>query len=149
MEVTINDLKHLKLSPSLIIFLKAIHLKDDSYLQELNKVSELTIMAKHLEKLNIIKIVSNELSSESFEIRKIGMISYLNKLDDKDVLDEQIDEVIDYFKKVTGKLRVSNNSSANRKFIKSRLTEYNIQDLKDVIDLKYKQWNSDTKRLRC
>jgi len=146
MEITIKEIKDLKLSPSLIVFLKSIHSKDNSFLQELHKVSDLFLMGKHLEKLNLLKIVGNELSYESFEIRKNSLINYLDKEDNKKVVEEDIDDVIEYFKKITGKARIDSNSVSNRKFIKGRLSEgYSTDDLKAVALLKYNQWKSDPK----
>jgi len=146
MEVLIKDLNNLKLSPSLIVFLKCIHVKDNVYLEELNKVADVFTMAKHLESLHFIKIVGKELNCESFEIRKIGFITYLDMEDSKKVLESDVDEVIDYFKKITGKIRIDNKSTSNRKFIKGRLSEgYSKDDLKAVALLKYNQWKNDPK----
>lgn len=148
MEILVKDLSTLKLSPSLIVFLKCIHVKDNVYLEELNKVADVFTMAKHLESLHFIKIVGSNLNCESFEIRKIGLISYLNKLDDKDISDEQIDDVIIHFKTITkqGKLEQALKSKSNRGFISGRLKQgYSVEDLKDVIDLMYAKWNGDFK----
>ena len=143
MEITIKDLKYLKLAPSLIYLLKCIHNKDNTYLIELNKVADIEKMSKFLEEKGIIKIINNEISYSSFVIRKLNIETYLSNKQDKDSLDKDIDEVINYFKFITGKTRISSKSSSNRKFIKARLIEYNIQDLKDVIKLKTNQWKND------
>jgi len=146
MEVLIKDLNNLKLSPSLIVFLKCIHVKDNVYLEELNKVADVFTMAKHLESLHFIKIIGKELNCESFEIRKIGLITYLDKEDSKKVLESDVDEVIDYFKKITGKIRIDNKSASNRKFVKARLSEgYSTEDLKKVALFKFNQWRADPK----
>jgi len=142
MEIAIKDLQELKLSPSLICLLKAIHNKNNEYLSELNKVSDIFIMAKFLERNMILKIIDDKIDYNSFEIRKLSIIDYLN---DTEYTVDDVVEVINYFKQKTGKLRVSNKSVSNRKFISARLKEYSVQDLKDVIDLKYSHWVNDPK----
>lgn len=55
--------------------------------------------------------------------------------------EEDITEVLSYFKEVTGKNRISTDSPSNRKFIKDRIKQgYKKEDLKKVIDLKYNEW---------
>lgn len=140
MEVLIKDLNNLKLSPSLIVFLKCIHVKDNVYLEELNKVADVFTMAKHLESLHFIKIVGSKLDCESFEIRKIGLITYLDKEDSKKVLESDVDEVLLYLNKKAGKaFRIS--TEANRKVVKGRLSEgYSINDLRHVVDVMVEEW---------
>jgi len=56
-------------------------------------------------------------------------------------IEEDITEIINYFKQVTGKTKILETSPANRKLIKDRLKEnYTIDDLKAVIDVKNKEW---------
>ena len=143
MEVQITDLKKIKLSPSLIILLKSIYYKDEEFIIELNKVADVFTMARFLEKKMILKITGDKLSYNSFEIRNLAVIKYLDNLDNLSI-NNDVDEVINYFKEITGKNRISNKSEANRKFIAARLKEYTVQDLKDVIDLKFKQWKNDS-----
>lgn len=143
MEITIKDLNQLKLSPSLICLLKCIHNKNDDYLIELDKVANVERMSNFLEEKGIIKIVGKEIIHSSFVIRKLNIETYLSNKQDKNSLDKDIDEVINYFKFITGKDRTSNKSPSNRKFVKSRLIEYSVQDLKDVIKIKTSQWKGD------
>lgn len=64
-----------------------------------------------------------------------------NKLFKIDSIEEDITEVINYFKKVTDK-KISEVSPSNRKFVKDRLNEgYTTDDLKAVIDVKNKEWS--------
>ena len=143
MEVIAEDLKNIKLSPTLIIFLKCIHNKNNSYLLELHKITDVFIIAKHLQDKMLVKILDSELSCKSFEIRELKIINYFNNINPI-TIEYEINEVIEYFKTITGKTKISNTSTSNRKFIKSRLQEYKVQDLKDVIDLKYKEWRNDS-----
>jgi len=142
MNVSIEDLNKIKLSPSLIVFLRAIHEKNEEYIVELNKVANVFSLANFLQDRMIIKITGKELSCNSFEIRDLKVINYFNNINNKSI-DKDIDQVINYFIEITGKTRTSLKSSSNRKFIKARLQEYNVQDLKDVILLKYKEWKND------
>jgi uncharacterized phage protein (TIGR02220 family) len=140
MEITVENIKDLKLSPSLICFLKAINDKDNLFLTELHNVSDLFIMGKHLEKLNLLKIVGSELSYESFEIRRLGLIDYLNNETNNSSNKKEIDEVIEYLNNKTGK-EFKKKTSSHRKFISGRLNEgYSIDDLKYVIDIMCEEW---------
>lgn len=141
MEITIKDLKFFKLSPTLILFLKAVYNKDNKMLKELADVIDIKKLAIHLEKLVIIKISSYEVNYSSYEIRKKSILTYFKKEEESVSIEHLIDEVIDYFKQVTGKTKVMNKSDSNRKFVKARLRDYSVQDLKDVIDLKNKHTN--------
>lgn len=143
MEITIRDLEFMKLSPTLITFLKAIVNRNDDYIQELNKVSDVKNMAEYLEERMIIKIVGTDISHISFELRCLEIIKHLNYEDNN--VEKDIDEVINYFKKITNKTRISLKSGSNRRFIKGRLSTYSVQDLKEVIDLKYDQWANNPK----
>lgn len=143
MEITIEDLTKLKQSPTIIFFLKTIIAKDNKVLGALNLCIDIWALAKHLEKDMIIKIVGDELSVDSFWIRDNKILGYLSS--QSSTIENDVDEVIEYFKKITGKTRVSNKSNSNRKFIKARLQEYTVKDLKDVINLKYNQWKDDYK----
>ena len=144
MDVLIEDFKKFKLSPSLIVLLKTIHAKNNTYLVALNNVANVFTMAEWLQDKMILKITGTTLDCKSFEIRQLNIINYLNRESSDKQMERNIDEVINYFKKITLKSRVSNKSPSNRKFIKSRLQEYTVQDLKDVINLKYNQWKDDT-----
>lgn len=141
MEITKDDLKNLKLAPTLILFIKCVHFKDKELLQELALVSNIANLAKHLEEKMIIKIIDNSISINSFEVRSINVINYLDS--NSRNVENEVDEVINYFKSKTGKVRTSNKSEANRRFIRARLKEYSVQDLTDVIDVKFEQWRRD------
>lgn len=141
MEVTTQDLKELKLAPTLIIFLKCLHFKDEEYFKELSNVSDVFKMGKHLEKSMTVKIIGSNVSINSFEIRKDSIMNYFDN--NSRNIEKEVDEVIEYFKKTTGKTKVSAKSRANRKYIKARLSEYSVDDLKNVIKLKNKQWKYD------
>lgn len=143
MEISIKDLDFFKASPTLIYLIKCIHCRDDESLNAVSKVSNVFTMAEHLQERGILKIIGKNVSCASFEIRRMDIINYLSKEDPRDLNNKNVDEVINYFKKTTGKTRISNKSQSNRKFISARLKEYSVQDLKDVIDLKFKQWNLD------
>jgi len=139
MEITKNDLIHFKVNPTFIAFLKAIHFKDNEFLVELSKIVDMPKMAKILEQLTIIKILDDKIDFNSYEIRRKAIINYLNKIDESKETEKNINEVINYYKKVSGREKTSISSKANRKFIKARLEEYSVDDLKSVIDLKNKQ----------
>lgn len=147
MEITVKDLQFFKLSPSLIYLIKCIHDKEDELIEELNKVVPVMKMAESLQSKLTIKIIDNKLISDSFEIRKLDIINYLNNevVSTNKIIEHSINDVIDYFIKVTGKSRISKSADSNRKFIRARLKEYNVKDLKDVIDLKNAQWRYDPK----
>lgn len=139
MEVTIKDLEQIKMSPSLIVFLKAIVKKDDKYIRALNETADIWPMAKHLEGRNIIKIRGEEVSHRSFVIRSMKLINDLNVGDVN--VEAQVDQVLNYFKNVTGK-RISIKSDSNRRLIRARLKEYSVNDLMQVIELKRGQWEN-------
>lgn len=147
MEITIDDIKYFKLSPSLIALLKCIHEKDNSFLIELNSVADVFVMAKHLETKNLVKIIGDELSYESFELRRLDTIDYLNSDNSNDIKKKQIDEVITYFKEVTGEkyLDQALKSKAFRKTVSGRLSEgYSVDDLKLVIKVMNDKWKNDS-----
>lgn len=145
MEITIKDIKYFKLTPSLISFIKCIYNKNQEYLIELNNVADVFIMAKHLEKNLIIKVVGDKIDIKSFEIRNLDVIKYLNNYNQPDGfgIENLIDDVINYFKQKTGKNKTSNKSESNRKLVRGRLKEYDVIDLKNVIDLKVAQWTGN------
>lgn len=61
-----------------------------------------------------------------------------------DKLEEQISEVLTYFKSITKK-KIDINSPSNRKFVRDRINQgYNVKDLKNVIDSKYNEWKGDS-----
>jgi len=53
-------------------------------------------------------------------------------------LESQVDEVIEYFKAVTGKTRVAVKADGNRKFVRARIRDDGVavNDLKAIVDLK-------------
>jgi len=138
MEVTIKDLNTLKLSPTLIIFLKTIYNNDNEYLTHLSFNVDIWQVAKHLEKLMVIKIVGDTRECKSFEIRKLSLLEYLGY---KDVgLEKDIDEVINYLN-LKSKKNFRLNTSSNRKLIRGRFNEgYNLDDFKRVIDILTEDW---------
>lgn len=149
MEVTIDDLKFFKLSPTYIIFLKCIHNNNQLFLEELNKTADCFLMAKHLEKNMIVKIIGDKLKIESFSIRRLDVIKHLKtKTESNSKYKNEIDEIITYFKKTTGQrgLEQALKSKSQREFISGRLREgYSVQDLKDVVSFMYKKWKDDYK----
>jgi len=59
-------------------------------------------------------------------------------------LADKITNIIDYFKEITGKTKISSISISNRKYIKDRLDQgYTEEDLKKVVDIKYNEWKND------
>lgn len=52
---------------------------------------------------------------------------------------DQVEVIIDYLNQKTDS-KYKSNSDANRKLINSRLSEYTMDDLKMVIDIKSKEW---------
>lgn len=58
------------------------------------------------------------------------------------IKEDEITDIINYFKEVTGKNRVSTTSASNRSFINQRLKQgYKSEDLKNVIDVMNKEWS--------
>jgi len=59
-------------------------------------------------------------------------------------IEDDITEIIEYFKKVTNKTKISVTSISNRRYIKDRLRQgYGKDDLKKVIDNKYTEWKDN------
>lgn len=67
----------------------------------------------------------------------------LNELKEEPKEKNIIPEVIEYFNKVTGKNL--GNVNSNTKYIKARINEgnYNLEQFKRVIDIKYSQWHNN------
>lgn len=86
---------------------------------------------------SLIKKEYIEEKDDNLFVTKKGLnIINLSKNDD-------ITEIIKYFIKITGKTKTSETSQSNRKYINDRLKQgYSKEDLKKVIDVKYKEWKN-------
>lgn len=144
MEITVKDLEYFKLSPSLICFLKCLNTKDNDYLIQLDKVAPIIPMAKHLESLGFVKILGNSINCDSFEVRKLDTIDYLNNVSSKP--NKDVDTVIKYFKEITGEGRLEQalKSKAIRQTISGRLSEgYTVDEIMAVIKMMHTKWKND------
>jgi uncharacterized phage protein (TIGR02220 family) len=97
---------------------------------ELNyKIS--TDLLESLRNKKIISIDNNDNISINSTIKK--QFKFYN-------LDNEITEILKYFNEITGS-KIVLTSPSNKKFVKDRLEQgYSVEDLKKVIDVKYKEW---------
>lgn len=142
MEVLRSDLKELKLSPTLIVFLKAIYARDNKYLNELSKIIDLDKVAKYLEKAMIIKVINNEMSYKSFELRNLEIINYLNKAKVEELPEAK--EIFNHFISTTEKYSRKKSRlkfSTSSKFLKGRVNQgVDVETAKEIIEMKFDEW---------
>ena len=142
MEITLKDLKKLKLSPSLICLLKAIHSKDDTFIKNLDEVADVSLMGKHLQDKMIIKIVGDEKTWKSFEIRKLDIINYLSE--DKNGNGAVAEAIFKYFiytlDKHTGK-KSRMQYKTYKKYLIGRVNQgVDLNNAQAIIDMKFEEW---------
>lgn len=92
-----------------------------------------------LHDLNIREYIIYE---EKISLTNKGKEIFESKVEniERQLLEEDITEVLNYFKDKTGK-KILETSPSNRKFVRDRLKEsYTVEDLKAVINLKTKEW---------
>jgi uncharacterized phage protein (TIGR02220 family) len=126
-EIDLELLKNKELNINEYLTLLKIKLQNESSNIPYN--TGLNIINSLIEK----KLVNLDMTSDIISLTEEGYNILGSSLDD-------ISEVLNYFKEVTGK-KILQTSPSNRKFVKDRLSEgYTKEDLKAVIDIKNKEW---------
>jgi len=142
MEVTKNDLKKLKLAPSLIVFLKAIYSKDNSYLKELNKIVDVFTMAKHLQAKFVLKILGDKVEWKSFEIRSLDVTKYFDEakievINDSKKIFQHFKVVLEKYSKKQSKIKYT----TSKKFLEGRVNQgVDAETANAIIDMKFEEW---------
>jgi uncharacterized phage protein (TIGR02220 family) len=145
----INDLKKLKLTPSLITLLKAIYTKDNTFLKQLDEVADVFVMAKHLQSKMALKIVGNKLDCKSFEIRDLAIIKYFDEAKIEVVNDSK--KIFQHFKVVLEKYSGKQSRmkyATFKKFLEGRVNQgVNVDEANDIVSMKFEEWyGSDYQR---
>jgi uncharacterized phage protein (TIGR02220 family) len=135
--LSVTDLQQDDLSLREIVLLKIIYEKEKEMFKIICKEPKNDVSLQNLEAKGYVKILSDNPTIEDIALRANA---------DK-IVEQSADKstaILEYLNsKIVGdrKKGFSLVSPANRKFINARLSEgYTIQDLKDVIDLKVKDW---------
>lgn len=116
-----------------------ININEFLTLLKVKKVSEGEILPYRVDKCDIDNMILKGFLEEKNE----NYILPKKTIKDLKLDTEQNDtiEVLEYFKNKTGK-KIAIDSKSNKKYVKDRLDQgYSKEDLKKVIDNKYKEWN--------